>query len=77
MDHLYVKTVFQPQELKNLKLLFDEISSQVWFDQSDGAKEAFAKYLIDTFPNGAFDARKHRSVVEASARMIYSRETAV
>jgi hypothetical protein len=46
MDHLYVKTVFQPQELNDLKSPFDEASSQVWFDQSDGAKEAFAKYLI-------------------------------
>lgn len=44
--------------------------------QSDGAKEAFARYLIETFPSGAFDARKHRSVVEASARMFYSSDTA-
>ncbi|WP_119258556.1 hypothetical protein [Shinella zoogloeoides] len=76
MDHLFVKTAFQPEELSDLKLLFDDITSQPWFDPSDGAKEAFARYLIETFPSGAFDARKHRSVVEASARMFYSSDTA-
>lgn len=76
MDHIFVKTAFQPEELNALRALFDDITSQPWFDLSGGAKEAFAKYLIETFPAGAFDARKHRSVVEASARMFYSRDTA-
>lgn len=76
MDHIFVKTAFQPEELSALKLLFEEITSQPWFDLSDGAKEAFAKYLIETFPAGAFDATKHRSILEASARMFYSRDTA-
>ena len=75
-DHLFVKTAFQPEELSDLKVLFDDITSQPWFDSSDGAREAFARYLIETFPSGAFDARKHRSVVEASARMFCSSDTA-
>jgi hypothetical protein len=76
MDHIFVKSAFEPEELSSLKSLFDGITSQPWFDPSDGAKEAFAKYLIETFPAGAFDARKHRSVVEASARLFYSSDTA-
>ena len=76
MDHIFVKTAFEPEELHGLKLLFDEITAQPWFEPSDGAREAFAKYLIETFPAGAFDAKKHRSIVEASARMFYSRDTA-
>ncbi|WP_439631761.1 hypothetical protein [Shinella sp.] len=76
MDHLFVKTAFEPEELSGLKALFDEITSQRWFDMSDEAKEAFARYLIETFPAGGFNAKTHRSVVEASARMFYSRDTA-
>jgi len=41
------------------------------------AKESFAKYLLETFPAGAFDAREHRSMVEASARMFYTKKGAV
>lgn len=72
MDHIFVKTAFEPEELDRLKSLFDEITLQPWFDQSNAAKEAFAKYLIETFPTGAFDTKAHRSVAEASARMFYS-----
>lgn len=65
---------FEPDQLNDLKALFDELTAQPWFDTAD--KEAFAKYLIDSYPNGSFDAKRHRSAVEASARMFYSRKVA-
>jgi len=72
MDHLFVKSSFQPEELAELKLIFDDISGQPWFDPA--AKVSFAKYLIETFPTEAFSAERYRSVVVASARMSHSRE---
>jgi hypothetical protein len=64
----------QPEQLAFLKAMFDEITSQPWFDQSSTAKETFAKYLIESFPTDRFDARRYRFVVETSARMFYARE---
>lgn len=65
----------QPEQLTLLKTLFDEITSQPWFDQSSDAKEDFAKYLIESFPAEDYDPRRHRFVAETSARMFYSRES--
>lgn len=73
MKHVFVKSAFEPEELAELKATFDNITSQPWFDQSEGAKAAFAKYLIETVPISV-DARRYRSIVEASARMFYSAE---
>lgn len=46
---------------------FDEIVSLPRFDPSDGLKETFASYFIETFPLGAFDAWKHCSLIDVSA----------
>ena len=67
------KRTFEPDELDALKKLFDELTSQPWFEPSEDARESFAKYLFETFPAGTFDPAKHRSVIEASARMFYMR----
>jgi len=67
------KGTFEPEELGALKLIFDELTTQPWFDPSDEAKERFARYLFDTFPADTFDPVKHRSIAEASARMFYAR----
>ncbi|WP_439624078.1 hypothetical protein [Shinella sp.] len=73
MDHLFVKSSYQPEELAELKSIFDDVTGQSWFDPD--AKVSFAKYLIETFPAEAFDAQRYRSVVAASARMFYCRES--
>ena len=72
MHQLFSKQAFEPEELDYLRKLYDEFTSQPWFDQSDEAKEAFAKYLMETFPPVVFDAQRHRSAVEASARLFYA-----
>ncbi len=68
------KGTFEPAELGALKTVFDELTAQPWFDASEEAKESFAKYLFETFPMVTFDPIKHRSIIEASARMFYSRD---
>lgn len=70
------KGTFEPEELGALKSIFDELTGQPWFDVSDEARESFAKYLFETFPIVTFDPAKHRSIIEASARMFYSRDNA-
>lgn len=74
MERYLTKGVFEPNELGALKGIFDEITAQPWFEQSEDAKEGFARYLFETFPAVAFDAKKHRSIIEESARMFYSRD---
>jgi len=74
MHHLFVKSAFQPEELNDLKALFDDITGQPWFDKDASAKEAFARHLIRTFPAVSINIARHRSIVEASARMFYSDE---
>jgi hypothetical protein len=66
--------VFQPEELGALKAIFDELTAEPWFDASEEARESFAKYLFETFPALTFDPIKHRSIIEASARMFYCRD---
>lgn len=62
---------FQPDELASLKSIFDEITGQPWFAKDEAIRLSFAKYLLETFPGSTYDPVKHRSVVEASARMFY------
>lgn len=66
------KTAFEPGELATLQDIFDEITSQHWFPNFPEAREGFARYLFDTFPDGSFNPERHRSVVETSARMFYA-----
>ena len=63
------KTVFELDELRALKAIYEDITAEDWFDPA--ANEDFARYLIETCPDiGAM--KRHRSVAEASARMFYS-----
>lgn len=64
--------IFQPDELRTLKAIFDEITSQDWFSETDEAREGFARYLLNTFPGGTFNETRHRAIVELSARMFYA-----
>jgi hypothetical protein len=68
------KGAFEPAELDALKEIFDELTTQSWFDPSDQARESFATYLFETFPAATIDPRKHKSIVEASARIFFTRE---
>ncbi|MCQ4635009.1 hypothetical protein GB927_033635 [Shinella sp. CPCC 100929] len=70
----FTKGTFEPEELGALKSLFDEIIAQPWFDKTPQNVESFAKYLFETFPAVHFDPRKHRSIIETSARMFYARD---
>ena len=64
---------FQPEELAELKAIFDDITSQPWF-RAD-AKDDFARHIFETFPSTGYSPHKRRSTIEASARMFYSRES--
>ncbi|MGJ7043374.1 hypothetical protein J2Y63_006658 [Shinella sp. BE166] len=44
MEHLFVKTAFPPEELSDLQLLLDDITSQAWFDPYDGANVLQQRY---------------------------------
>jgi hypothetical protein len=70
------KGTFEPEELGALKHVFDDVTSQSWFDSSEETKESFAKYLFETFPAVTFDPVRHRSIIEASARMFYTKDDA-
>lgn len=74
MGNFFTKRTFEPEELGALKSVFDYITAQPWFDPSPESKEGFAKYLFDTFPPVTFDPQRHRPIIEASARMFYSRD---
>ncbi|MCR6502532.1 hypothetical protein MUO32_26245 [Shinella sp. CPCC 101442] len=74
--NFFSRGTFEPEELGALKEVFDEIIEQPWFDNSQESKESFAKYLFETFPAVHFDPRKHRSIIEMSARMFYTRDGA-
>ncbi|UNK40160.1 hypothetical protein MNR02_20720 (plasmid) [Shinella sp. H4-D48] len=52
------KGAFDPEELGALQSVFNELTVQPWFD---------------TFAHTTFDPDKHRSVIEASARMFYAK----
>jgi hypothetical protein len=73
MMDFYLKSTLQPEQLTVLKTAFDEITGEPWFNKSPRAREQFAKCLIASFPIVNFDVGKHRSVMEASARMLFSR----
>ncbi|WLR95743.1 hypothetical protein [Shinella zoogloeoides] len=64
------KSVFEPDELRALKAIYDDVTAEDWFDPDQ--REAFARYLIETCPDIAA-MKRHRSVAEASARIFYSR----
>lgn len=74
MNSQPLKGAFQPEELRSLKAILDEITSQPWFPRCPDKREDFAKYLFATYPGDEFNAKRHRSVIEASARMFYTLE---
>jgi hypothetical protein len=63
-----LKSAFQPEELKFLKAIFNEITSKPWFPNSSDARQSFAKFLFDTFLRANFNTQEHLATVEAIAR---------
>lgn len=66
-------TQLEPDELSAVKLIFDDIAAQEWFDKSEEARSSFARYLIDTYSISQIEPARFRKIVECSARMHYSR----
>jgi len=65
-------THLQPEELSAVKLIFDDISKQDWFDKREDAKTSFARYLISTYSISQIEPTRFRTIVECSARAHYS-----
>jgi hypothetical protein len=74
MERYLTKGQFEPEELDALKSVFNDITSQPWFEQSEEAKEGFAKYLFETFRAVTIDAERHRPIIEATARAFYAQD---
>jgi len=68
MERYLTRGQFEPKELGALQSIFDDITSQPWFEQSEDAKERFAQYLFESFRAVTIDPEKHRPIIEATAR---------
>lgn len=66
-------TQFQPEELKSIKLIYDDIVAQDWFDDCADKRSSFARYLIETYSIDTIEPERFRTIVESSARSHYSR----
>lgn len=64
--------VYQPDELAEMQKVFEEITSELWFDRRPEARKSFAKYLLENYPDGSYDPIIHRAVVEDAARKYFS-----
>jgi hypothetical protein len=65
-------TALQPDELNAVKLIFDDVVANDWFDQREEARSSFARYLIETYSINQIEPTRLRKIVEASARAHYS-----
>jgi hypothetical protein len=63
--------VYQPEELAAMRTVFEEVSSEPWFSRAPEARKAFAKYLLENYPDGSYDPVKHRSAIEDAARKYF------
>lgn len=66
-------TTLQPEELNAVKLIFDEVVANDWFDQREEARSSFARYLIETYSVSQIEPIRLRKIAEWSARAHYSR----
>ncbi|WLR94261.1 hypothetical protein [Shinella zoogloeoides] len=64
--------VYQPEELAEMQRVFEEITSELWFDRRPEARKSFAKYLLENYPDGSYDPIIHRAVIEDVARKYFS-----
>jgi hypothetical protein len=71
MEILFSKTAFEPEELDELKSVYEHITSERWFSPSPNAKKAFALHLINTFPSSSFDPEEFRAQAESTAKRFY------
>lgn len=64
--------VYQPEDLSAMREVFEEVTSEPWFDRRPEARNSFAKYLLENYPDGSYDPIKHRAVIEDAARKYFS-----
>ena len=67
-----VKGAFQPEELRSLQSIYDEIISRTWFPKCLEARRQFAKYLFRNIPGDGLGICGHLAEVEAAARKFYA-----
>lgn len=67
-------THLQPEELSAVRIIYQDIVSQAWFNQTEEARSSFARYLIDTYSISSITSERFRKIVECSARTHYSRK---
>jgi len=58
--------------LSSIECVFEEIASQSWFDPE--ARYPFSRYLVETFPDGSYNPRRHRQIVEEVARTLFQKK---
>lgn len=75
MHNMLSKTAFQPEEVQELREVYEHLTSERWFDQSPEAKKAFARHLIKVFPTVDFDPEAFRAKAEATARQYFVDES--
>jgi hypothetical protein len=67
-------TTLEPEELRAIKEIFDDVVAKDWFDQRQEARSGFARYLIETYSPAKLEPNRLRKIVECSARSHFSRE---
>lgn len=60
--------VFRPEQFEAVRQVFDSITSEDWFTQSEKRREQFATYLLDAYRNGLTDPFELRTLGRAAAR---------
>lgn len=59
-------------DLTSIEQVYEDITSQPWFNPE--ARYQFSRYLIETFPDGSYNAKRHREIVEGVARTLYEKQ---
>lgn len=60
--------VLRPEQFEGVRQVFDSITSEDWFTQSEKRREQFATYLLDAYRNGLTDPFELRTLGRAAAR---------
>ena len=63
-----VKGVFRPEQFDVVKQVFDAVTSEQWFTNSERRREQFAVYLLDAYQNGLTDPFELKTLGRAAAR---------
>ena len=64
--------VLRPEEFEVVKQIFDSVTSEAWFANSERRREQFATYLLEAYQNGLTDPFELRTLSRAAARERFS-----